>query len=115
MKIQLTSAINVISSKGIKEQHLMHSESGNIIFTLYNNTFEVVVELFKSFLSRYQGNLEKLLRGKDFTFDSVQLMHYKCHKVHFRCGSSYIDLPHWENKKKKQIQKIKMIKVFNIQ
>ena len=39
------------------------------------------------------------MRGKEFIFDSVQLMHYKCHRVNFRCGGSYIDSPDWIKKK----------------
>ena len=31
------------------------------------------------------------MRGKDFIFDSVQLMYYKCHKVNFKRGGSYAD------------------------
>ena len=30
------------------------------------------------------------MKGKDFIFDSVQLMYYKCHKVNFKCSGSYI-------------------------
>ena len=30
------------------------------------------------------------MKGKDFIFDSVQLMYYKCHKVSFKCSGSYI-------------------------
>ena len=26
------------------------------------------------------------MKGSDFTFDSVQLMYYKCHKVNFKHG-----------------------------
>ena len=37
---------------------------------LHNNANEVVDELFKSLLSRYQDNLEKSMRGSDFIFDS---------------------------------------------
>ena len=33
------------------------------------------------------------MRGSDFIFDSVQLMHYKCHKVNFKCGGSYAASP----------------------
>ena len=29
------------------------------------------------------------MRGRDFIFDSVQLMYYKCHKVNFKRGGSY--------------------------
>ena len=44
-------------------------------------------------------------------FNSVQLMYYKCRKINFRRGDSYIDSPDWM-KKKKQIQKVKMIVVY---
>ena len=30
------------------------------------------------------------MRGSEFTFDSVQLMDYKCHKVNFRHVGGYI-------------------------
>ena len=43
------------------------------------------------------------MRGSDFIFDSVQLMYYKCHKVNFRGGGSYIDSPDWIKKKKATI------------
>ena len=33
------------------------------------------------------------MRGSDFIFNPVQLMHYKCHKVNFKCGGSYADSP----------------------
>ena len=81
----------------------MHSTSGNIKFTSYNDANEVVNEVFESLRSRYQGNLETSMRGSDFIFDSVQLMYYKCHKVNFRRGDSYIDSPDWIKKKKATI------------
>ena len=40
------------------------------------------------------------MRGKDFIFDSVQLMYYKCHKVNFRRGGSCIHSLDWIEKKK---------------
>ena len=57
-KIQLTIAINPISSKDAEEEHVMHSSSDNIKFKSYNEANEVVDELFESLCSRYQGNLE---------------------------------------------------------
>ena len=81
----------------------MHSTSGNIKFTSYNDANEVVNEVFESLRSRCQGNLETSMRGSDFIFDSVQLMYYKCHKVNFRRGDSYIDSPDWIKKKKAPI------------
>ena len=43
------------------------------------------------------------MRGSDFIFDSVQLMYYKCHKVNFKRGDSFIDSPDWIKKKKAAI------------
>ena len=31
------------------------------------------------------------MTGSNFSFNSVQLMYYKCHKVNFRRGVSYRD------------------------
>ena len=44
------------------------------------------------------------------------MIYYKCHKVNFRSGGSYIDSPYWiKNKKQQQIQKIQTINIFNTQ
>ena len=43
------------------------------------------------------------MKGNDFIFDSVQLMHYQCHKVNFKRGGSYIDSPDWIKKRKAKI------------
>ena len=77
----------------LKKSRVMHSRSGNIKFKIYNDANEFVDELFESPHSTYQGNLETSMRHRDFIFDSVQLMYYKCHKVNFKCGDSYINSP----------------------
>ena len=43
------------------------------------------------------------MKGSDFIFDSVQLLYYKCHKINFKRGDSYIDSPNWIKKKKATI------------
>ena len=90
-KIQLTFAINFISSKDVKLERVMHSKSDNMKFTPYNDANEVIDKLFKSLRSRYQGNLETSIRGSDFIFNLVQMMYYKCHKINFKRTGSYID------------------------
>ena len=45
------------------------------------------------------------MRGSDSIFDLVQLMYYKCHKVNFRRGGSYIDSLDQIIKKKLTINK----------
>ena len=57
---------------------------------------------FESLLSRYQIRLETLMKCSDFIFDGVNFLCYKCHKINFKRGGSYIDSPDWINKKKKQ-------------
>ena len=81
----------------------MHSKSDNIKFTSYNDANEVADELFQTLRSRYQGNLETSIRESEFIFDSIQLIYYKCHKVTFRLGGSYIDCPDWIKKKRATI------------
>ena len=44
--IQLTIAINFISSKVAEEQRIMHSRSNNVKLTSYNDADEVLDELF---------------------------------------------------------------------
>ena len=41
-KIQLTIAINFISSKDNDEEHIMHSKCEKIEFMIYNNAVEVI-------------------------------------------------------------------------
>ena len=40
------------------------------------------------------------MRGSEFVFSYVQLFYYKCHKINFSRGRSYIDSPDWVKYKK---------------
>ena len=102
-KIQLTIAINFISSKDSKEERVMHSNSGNIKFTPYSDANDVIDKLSKSLFSKYPDNLETPMKRSGFIFDSVQLMYCKGNKVNFKRGGSYIDSPDWIKKKKATI------------
>ena len=99
-EIQLTIAINFISSKDTEEERVMHSNSDNMKFTSWDDANEVVDELSKSLRSKYQEKLETSMKGSDFIFDSIQLLYYKCHKKFFKRDGSYIDSPDWIKKKK---------------
>ena len=81
----------------------MHSNSGNIKFTSYSDANDVIEKRFNSLCSRYQENLETSIKGSDFISDSVQLIYYKCHKLNFICGGSYIDSSDWIKNKKATI------------
>ena len=60
---------------------------------------EIIKELFDSFKSRYQNNLESM-KGSEFLFDYVHLLYHKCHKIDPDHGESCIDSPDWIKKQK---------------
>ena len=59
-KIQLTAEINVTSLKpDSHETRIMHTKSDNTEIMIGSNTNEVIKELFRSFLQRYQERLQE--------------------------------------------------------
>ena len=66
---------------------------------------EVIKELLDLFKNRYQDNLE-LMKGKEFVFDYVHLLDYKCHKINLNHGGSYIKSPDWIKNKKTTINSV---------
>ena len=38
------------------------------------------------------------MRGSEFVFDSIDLLHYNLHKISLNRGGSYIDYPKWLKK-----------------
>ena len=58
-KIQLTTAINFISSKpNSDETRIIHTKSNNIEIMIGSNTDEVIEDLLKALLQRHQENVE---------------------------------------------------------
>ena len=51
-------AINFISSKDSDETHTMHAKSNNVEIMMGSETNEIIEEIFKFFLQRYQEGLE---------------------------------------------------------
>ena len=102
-KIQLTMAINFISSKDSEETRTMHTKSNNVEIMMGSETDEIIEELFKSFLQKFQEGLEESMRGSEFIFDSVDLLNYNLNKVSLSRGESYIDSPEWLKNKKATI------------
>ena len=65
-KIQLTTAINFISSKpDSDETHTMRAKGDNIEIMIGSETDEVIEELFESPLKRYQEGLQESMNGVD--------------------------------------------------
>ena len=57
-KIQLTMAINFISSKDSDETRTMHTKSNNVEIMIGSETNEIIKDLSESFLQKYQEGLE---------------------------------------------------------
>ena len=100
-KIQLTAQINFISLRpDSDETRVMHTRSNNEEFMNSSDTDEIIKELFKSLLQRYQENLQEKMRGSDFAFDGVNFLYYDFNKISINKGGSYIDSPKWLKDKK---------------
>ena len=95
-KIQLTAEINFISSKpGSDETRIMHTRSANIKIMIGSDTNEVIEELLKFLLQRYQENLEKKMNGSEFVFDGINALYYDLNKISLNRVGSYIKSPRW--------------------
>ena len=68
--------INFISSKDAREARNMHTKSDNIEIMMGSETDDIIGELFKSLFQKYQEGLEELMRGSEFVFNNVDLLHY---------------------------------------
>ena len=105
-KIQLTAQINFISSRpGSDETRVMHTRSVNEEIMNGSDTDEIIKELFKSLLQRYQENLQEKMRGSDFVFDGVNFLYYGFNKISISRGGSYIDSPKWLKDKKSSVNR----------
>ena len=78
----------------------MHSKSNNVEIMMGTETDDIIDELFESFLKRYQKGLETKMEGRNFVFESVNLLYYSLHKISLNRGGSYIDSPNWIKNKK---------------
>ena len=102
-KIQLTMAINFISSKDSDETRTMHTKSNNIEIMIGSETDEIIKKLSESFLQKYQEGLEESMRGSEFAYDSVDVLYYNLNKVSLSRSGSNIDSQKWLKNKKATI------------
>ena len=102
-KIQLTMASNFISSKPDSDKiRIMHTKSNNTEIMIGSDTNEVIEELLKSFLGKYQENLEEKMSGSEFVFDAVNVLYCDLNKISLNGGGSYIPTFKWLDDKKQQ-------------
>ena len=86
-KIQLSAEINFISSKpDSDETRIIHTKSNNIEIMIGSDTNEVIKELFKSLLQRYQENFETKMSGSELVFDGANVLYYDLNKVSLNRG-----------------------------
>ena len=76
----------------------MHTKSGNEEIMNGSDTDEIIEELFKSFLQKYEENLKEKMKGSEFEFDGVDFLYYDFNKISINRGGSYIDSPKWSKK-----------------
>ena len=90
-------------------------ESDHAEIRIGDDTSDVVQELFKSLLQRYQENLQEKMRGSDFEFDGVNLLYYDFNKISLNRGGSFIESPKWIKNKLATINpKNMIINAFNM-
>ena len=95
--------INFISSKDSDETRTMHTKSINVEIMMGSETDEIIDEVFKSFLQKYQEGLEESMRGNEFVYDRANALYYNLNKVILSRGGSYINSPRWLKNKKATI------------
>ena len=65
-KIQLTMSINFMFSTDSEETNTMHTKSHNVEIMMRNETDDIIKELFKSLLQKYQDGLEQSMKESLF-------------------------------------------------
>ena len=90
-KIQLTVEINFTSLKPDSDETcIMHTKSDNTEIMIGSDTNQLIKELFKSFVQRYQEGLQEKMRGSEFESDGIHLLYYDFDKISLNRGGSYI-------------------------
>ena len=100
----MIAEINFISLKpGSDETRIMHTRSDNIEIMIGDDNDGIIEELFRSFLQKYEENLQNKMRGSDFEFDGVNFLYYDFNKISLNRSGSYIDSPKCLKDKKSTI------------
>ena len=77
----MIAEISFISLKpGSDETSIMRTRSDNI--EIGDDKDDIIEELFKSFLQKYEENLQNKMRESDFEFDGVNFLYYDFNKIY---------------------------------
>ena len=98
----------------IYSKHIIQTKSDNIEIVINDEVNEVIKGIFDSLKNSFQNNLE-LIKGSEFIFDYVHLLHYKCHKINPNRNGLDISSPDWIEKTTINLtQKKKDVKYFSV-
>ena len=86
--------VNFISSKDTGETRTIYVWSYDVGIIWGSNTDDFIKEFFFLLEKNYQEE-EEIISGREFNFESVELMNYKLHRVRLRRGGSYIKSSEW--------------------
>ena len=70
-KIQITLAINFISSKDSDEVRTIRTKSNHVEAMIGSETNDIIKMLYESTFQRYQEGLKELMKGSDYIYDSI--------------------------------------------
>ena len=100
-KIQLTIAINFISSKDTSAERVIHSKSDEIEIMVDDKADEVIKVGFEWLFNRYNRcstGLQNSVRCSYFIFDCDNLLHCKRRIVNLKYDELYKDFRDWIKK-----------------
>ena len=80
----------------------MHTKSNNVEIMMGSETDHIIDEHFEFLLQRYQEGLEESMRGSEFVFTNVDLLHYHIQRLSLNRGGSYVNFPKWLNNKNRE-------------
>ena len=80
-KIQISMRVNFIS-QDTGETCTIYIWSDNKRIMWGSDTYNIIRELFESFLDNYQKELERI-KGSEFNFENVELMDFKLYIKYF--------------------------------
>ena len=101
-KFKYLCVYNFVSSKDTEETCTIYVWSDNENIKWSNETDNIIWKNFEYFLDNYQTEDQIMRGGRDFTFESVELMDYKLHKTSLKREKSYIVSPKWLKIKEQQ-------------
>ena len=64
----------------------MHTRSYNIEITIGDANNDITAELFKSFIQKYEENLQNKIRGSDFEFGGVNFLYHDFNEISLNRG-----------------------------